>query len=716
MGIGGPRVELIGVSVTGFGPVRRQLHFGFRDAVVALYGKNGAGKTSLLMGLECACSGVAGPPGSYADLHIRIDLDEYPEDPFVRNLTVFSMRQSLNEIRGDLLEEADEDLSNFDTDNRGTGVIRAADPFDEYVDCFCRLYEVAREIRLGLDDGLAAGTLTLRATGSPSKPEWAVYLSFPPDRGDTDVLDRVRELSEEVAAYITHEIFDAHEAKVPTLVAGLISGFGWGVARDGLTPYVSPAGGVNSKRRASHGEWPPWLPLPMIEIARIDLGPVAILGHEASMDSLNSRTRDEVIHSGGSGAVISGFGAGTVRIDELSQLRLDSVIAKANAAYSDFLLDAPMLTFSMKSPDEWLLGSLPEWQVVEARVARGHPIDSLSSAQQRWARIAIGLALSAVRHDPIVFVSDEPERGLHPVAARHMVSGLVKQRSVVGGMVVAASHSLAVLESRDVEPILVTRGAAGHTSTDEVAIDIVDGLAAEASAMRLGMGRADILTLLQRVVAVEGIHDQWVLSNLLRAELSRAGQMILPMHGAKRARSLAEQNYLLLTNARFLVIMDNLDNSRAESLLHKVQELVAVDDLAAADQVVAEFGGVSKGEEGDYLSSLIRAAIHHGALDRIELFGLSLPDVICYLREDSILLQPGYEWAALIGEWEREALRANKPPSNIKGWLRKRRLLPQDNAELDSRIRRACLDAGESSIVLHEDLRRLAQVIARSRL
>jgi hypothetical protein len=223
------------------------------------------------------------------------------------------------------------------------------------------------------------------------------------------------------------------------------------------------------------------------------------------------------------------------------------------------------------------------------------------------------------------------------------------------------------------------------------------------------MGKTDSSSLIRRIVAVEGIHDRHVFSSLLRDSLG-GGQILLPMHGASRARSLVDQNLLLtVTDSPVLVVLDNVRNEEVQRCKEAIIHAVESGDIEEAESHADNIKRSSRDEEGAYLASLFRLAIHEGLVDHIDVHGLEMPDVICYLPEDVVLSSPGRNWIELVAEWRDLLDRQIKGvPGNFKKWLKKEALLPQLDSDINALVEDGCAAAVQDNSPLRFDLPKLA--------
>jgi len=119
--------------------------------------------------------------------------------------------------------------------------------------------------------------------------------------------------------------------------------------------------------------------------------------------------------------------------DESLTLRARDVETRANALLPILLSDAPALRLTLGDDAAWFAGESCTWTATRFHDDQAIPLHRLSSAERRWANVAIrgatGLSLESIYEmqnlDTATWlVIDEPERGLHRTAESHMARGL----------------------------------------------------------------------------------------------------------------------------------------------------------------------------------------------------------------------------------------------------------------------------------------------------
>ena len=583
-------------------------------------------------------------------------------------------------------------------------------------------HDVLNDSIAALYESADAGLLTLRACGTEGAPAWQVFLAGAVHGAElfpgllTLMSERqlvqtsgISDLSKKMSdgALASGDARDQLEAIVQAFL--LDNALTWA----DTSPYCLPRWRGSSTCRAAHRDWPAWLQIPIFPAAdNLTLPPVQVLGSDESprdpdLDTLNHILASRKNAADASGrmsatpAVLGSGGDGPIFEASVGEA-LRTVKQEADANLRDVLIGAPAMRFHMGSIEDWLVGIRPCWQFEESNSAVGWlPLGMLSSAQWRWAKLAIGLASAPGGELPVVFICDEPETGLHRLAERRLTTGLHKLALRTGVSILTATHSPQLLDSNHVRPVLVRRDSGGAVAISPVPLSIVDRLAAEHSAGELSLAVADLVPLMRLAVVVEGLHDEMVFTALLRDPLDSALAGILPLHGGRHTRSVAEARLLFDgTDADVLLVLDNLDHQQVHEIWSETTSLAAQGDFDAA-RVRLDGLQRSKSAERLFLHQLGLRALEVGRIDRIHIHGLSLPDVICYLPPEELLNKPT-PWERLIDSWRRDA--SPEQPKDLKKWLKTNHLLPVEPELLDAAVERAAVAARRGSLPLHPDL------------
>lgn len=738
MPIYGDRFDLLGVTVGGAGPFRSAVHVGFENGVSAFYGLNGAGKTWMLKSIKAALTGVkfGDGPDVCADVHIRVH-DPHAQDPSglvgeLRDalLTAFdeqrsTARRAVEEMSGDLADSNDEvwrayeDLDSLsvrpDLADRLAAMVAASAVRDPTGGS----WTFTEPARAALLDSVGLGLITLRAAGSTEAPGWDVYLPL------STTSPRSRAVLADAAADLQQLWRVAErpaEEQGRALKAVLAADRSLSVLRHAVAAF-NYFGTIDNRSPVSTA-WPEWLQVPVLRLrSGFTTAPATVLDGEDHLDvdeetlawaGVTLRGSLTPNGSGRTPLVIPSSSGDGFEVDDFVQAGVNVLIHDSADVLSKVMVDPPQLRFNFLTPDDWLAGVRPRWEYTEEALSDWLPIGELSSARLRWVIDAIRVVMSR-EGLPLVLLTDEPERGLHRLAERRLASGLGAMALAREVNVIMATHSPLLLDAKHVRRHFVGRDDRGHARVSDLSIALAGGVDSEHNASELGMTMGDLSTMAKLAIVVEGLHDEWVFSSLLREDIDSVPAGVFPMHGAKRLQSLADARILLEgRDAPVLVILDNLSTDRIGGIWQDAVDSCALEDLEGARRALSPLLEMRKefGDEYLFLHQLGIRAIELGNMHRLHVHGLSLPDVICYLPVDLVLTSPNMEWMDLIGEWRDAAeKKGSSYATNIKKWLAAKRLLPQTSEQIDDQVRTASMQAARDGEPLHPDLLELGRVI-----
>lgn len=242
----------------------------------------------------------------------------------------------------------------------------------------------------------------------------------------------------------------------------------------------------------------------------------------------------------------------------------------------------------------------------------------LSDLPDLWQRaLFYGLypALSLLDGEAEIRVVDEPEAHLDPLAQRTMVSALESIRRSVADVVVA-SHSSNFLGLPGWSLIHLRASSEGTTA---VPLDHHDLVVDSRFAKDVGFTRGELLATTSYILIVEGAHDELILDTLFGMQFREAGIRIIRMHGT-------DNNFMQTADLDFvdrvltLPIGLLLDYTRTDR--------IGKATYADPRHVTAEE------------NKLIELKIARKRYGRIpDFFGLTRPDIVCYLDEELIRAQ-----------------------------------------------------------------------------
>ncbi len=701
---GAASVRLLGVTVCGPAPIGR-VHVPLFEPLLALYGRNGAGKTRILTATIAALRGEQ-QADSWGLVHVHVPDAEAEftgrgPDPWRDNLAR-AMRQHLNRLRGDVVahfarrrdeefevgpsDDYAEVLDDFRSFTQAV-VDEAHSPTSlrelvgahlaaqqmlmseyEHINDFMRFHKaVIGEITRG-------GHYVLRAIGTREEPRWSVYAAASEEDAACAALleqDRALPLDDEAAG-------DRLRAALDDGTVLSNSGFPWRELSDISDAFISGRGFVGPGTSPELGTdvrtvpWPLWATVPVVEVATISAPLVELVTDETSAADVDRLTREEVLRAAG-GQMLASFADGGARFHP----KVDPLLARLTELATKYLRavfpDAPELVFAPGDPNDWLAGALPSWvaRFPQAGTAAPAtlPLAALSTAQRRWAALSAALAVSVAGSEalPVVFLCDEPEAGLHRRAESALPDALVRIAAESGLRMAVATHSPAMLDPQRVALMHVTRLASGAAAARGMDFALREELERDSMREDLGLTPADLLQMVRCFVIVEGKHDEVVLGSLLAPDLD-SWSVIYPVGGAKQMQSLATAGLIWdFTDAAIVLVLDNIARAAIQPVWDKAQAAIARGGTESAIRALVPLGKMP-GAEARWLQNLLTRAIRARRAHRIKLETLSAPDVICYLPADEFV--PGATWDDLLAEWR--AAFEGREATNLKAFLTQR--------------------------------------------
>ncbi len=218
------------------------------------------------------------------------------------------------------------------------------------------------------------------------------------------------------------------------------------------------------------------------------------------------------------------------------------------------------------------------------------------------------------RAGPMIYVFDEPERHLHPLA-QEQAAAWIARRAAAGADILLATHALPFfdLPMESVEYFSVERCAQDwRTTIERITKDKLGAVRRATTAMGLPPGAA--FQLVREWLVVEGEHDRLILEAFHGRDLRQAGVEIIPLRGFRRAEASFAMVEALKCLGRPFCYM--LDQTRQ----------------AALDGAVI---GEARSEEEKVAEQLLRWRDDPEV--RLELIAWPFPDIICGLPMDAVL-------------------------------------------------------------------------------
>ena len=354
---------------------------------------------------------------------------------------------------------------------------------------------------------------------------------------------------------------------------------------------------------------------------------------------------------------------------------------RANRYYSLLLANAPTLQFDLESPNEWFKGKLPLWSVAGPWSTYGNIyLESLSSAERRWASIAIELAINIGTGG--FFLIDEPEAALHRSAEQQMAKGLMEIARERDLAVIVATHSPEIIDAPGVSVQLVRR--ADQMLSDGRKLERFLS-SSKIDLKNFGLLPSDLLRRQSAFLLVEGQHDLVILESLVGEELRRLKIEMIPMRGASQLPGTVDSRVLYdFTDAHVFVLLDALDPKAVHDIWEKALQMVEADGRRDAIDFLGEKLKALKIDESRYLAGWGQRALETELEARLTPLVLSKPDIVDYL--------PVADFVANAESWESLRSKLNSDSGSVqsgskfKSWLKE-----NHGADLaDKALRESC--------------------------
>lgn len=289
----------------------------------------------------------------------------------------------------------------------------------------------------------------------------------------------------------------------------------------------------------------------------------------------------------------------------------------------------PTLVLQVLPPEEWFNGEPIRWLAKLGR-APAISINELGSAHRRYALFAIQRALSSSRAATLsMALIDEPERALHRAAEGLLAEGL----SLLADYVIVATHSPLLLDMN----ANLMRASLREDGRLRVTSDLTQGGSPSTElAERLGVNLSDLAARLKLVVLVEGPHDKAVIERFCPEEVGRADVHVVCLGGTHELAHLSAARLLFdVTDANFLVVTDNTDLAWVKKLSAGVRRRSTA---KARHGFLGDQRRQARTSEEKLILEFFSSAVDADRLDRIRTpFGFKAHDIARYLPAERFL-------------------------------------------------------------------------------
>lgn len=158
-----------------------------------------------------------------------------------------------------------------------------------------------------------------------------------------------------------------------------------------------------------------------------------------------------------------------------------------------------------------------------------------------------------------IYLFDEPETHLHPLAQEQVAAWIADEVRSASAIALVATHAPPFLRmaTEQADYVWMRRDPDGINRPHPVTRDLLGAI--EMNAAEMGFASAaEALSLARGWLVVEGTHDQEVVEHFFGDELRRARVGVLPLRGAREARSLLELEFLCRLGHPLFLLLDSV--------------------------------------------------------------------------------------------------------------------------------------------------------------
>lgn len=627
------------VSLSGPAPIG-SVALRLEPGVSALYGLNGAGKTSVLSGIRTAFSGVDPSPG-YACLHFRINQEQLGKGSGIE-ITIppeddpIPLGDAIRPVAKRTWESTFGEFASLfpPQDWMRIPPISLADTLQNLL-----MLRMSKHDEALIQEVMSSPCITLLSVGHQSSA-WRIYLSA--------------QISESTPALRSSKIRDEKRQELTSSAEA--------------TGDIPDRGSLTFDYEYVADGMPWWVPVPLIDCG--------VLQNAAAIPLLIDETR--AVHdlpgltldafTGGNAPMLIAEGEEVV-IQPIRRQLLDALSHEATKYLRTLLLDSPPLECRIAPPDQWLNASPLTWLALDEPTGASVPLERLSRAQSRWSFLASALSVAVMAaelaEDPLgAMLIDEPEAALHVRAERRVVQGLTQLAHELNTPVIVATHSREFLNNPELHLVHTSRDHQGLTQVEEMSSE----LRARLSPGALGLEPADLLQTYRVLLLVEGDHDEAVFKGLLGDALEEIRVRVIPFRGTHNAFSIVDATLIWdFTSCDVVVLVDHVDVPTLLEDWSKAQRVAKTSPQKARRHLkrLEDAGNKDRGtEEARVLYELALRGISSGRSDRLWLESLPRTDIYRYLPVEAFIPQAA-DWDEVEAEWKRTTKRAIK----FKAWM-----------------------------------------------
>lgn len=267
-----------------------------------------------------------------------------------------------------------------------------------------------------------------------------------------------------------------------------------------------------------------------------------------------------------------------------------------------------------------------------------------SHAERRW----LILGKKAMRQSTKWLVIDEPESGMHRVAEAELAGVLSSPDWTSDNILVVATHSPEFLNLPNINICHIVKGSTYSLTSihREMFID-------------LGVRPSDLLTGIKTFLLVEGEHEKIIFESMFRDELTGMGCRIIVARGGKNMKDIFESQFIFdFTDAVIVSLLDNIDSKDVENIWSESKKMAQSGKIIKAGEHVRRSLPGSKSGENVFLSQFLTLALANGQHERVEVCGLSKPDIVFYFEPGDFGLKKSWKELIELNEIEKQSFKS----------------------------------------------------------
>lgn len=316
----------------------------------------------------------------------------------------------------------------------------------------------------------------------------------------------------------------------------------------------------------------------------------------------------------------------------------------------------------------WITGEAGKLEVLDTRSHSWIPVLNTSEATQKIIGMALRIHAEIRSTNRIVVViGDEVDPGLHTLA----IQGLYGMLAVATQTCFITSHSPVALASRFGNRLHVHRGVFGEILISQITSSELSNV----SAAELGLKVNELIGTIDIVLAVEGIHDKIVLEHAIQRDnrLNHRRIHITSISGVKNSANLVDIDFILnFTDLRIVLIADNVSHTELKGM--RINSLNRLNQGENCVKVAQSLRGRAKElrkqqwYEQTQMFDLLALATERGLLSRLSISGHPYADIETALPHELFNLPK--PWDELEAEHRQHKIDNPNSSQNFKDYLR----------------------------------------------